>query len=86
MSTQIRPTLACPLVLAFAIALLFSFAALAQSTNATLDGTIKDDQGGVLPGATVTVINESNGLTRSITATVVDRVFAASSSVPFFEP
>ena len=42
-------------------------AAFAQSTNATLDGTIRDDQGGVLPGATVTVINESNGLTRSIT-------------------
>lgn len=67
MSNQIRSIFACALVLTFAIALLFPLAALAQSTNATLDGTIKDDQGGVLPGATVTVINESNGLTRSIT-------------------
>ena len=39
----------------------------AQSTNATIDGTIRDDQGGVLPGATVTVTNASTGLTRSIT-------------------
>ena len=44
-----------------------SVVTFAQSTNATLDGTIKDHQGGVLPGVTVTVINESNGLTRSIT-------------------
>ncbi len=41
--------------------------ALAQSTNATIDGSIRDDQGGVLPGATVTVINESTGFTRSVT-------------------
>ncbi len=41
--------------------------ASAQSTNATIDGSIRDAQGGVLPGASVTVINESTGLTRSVT-------------------
>ena len=43
-----------------------AIAALAQSTNASVDGTIKDDQGGVLPGATVTVVNANTGLTRSV--------------------
>ena len=38
----------------------------AQSTNATVDGTIRDDQGGVLPGVTVTVIKSDTGLTRSV--------------------
>jgi hypothetical protein len=51
----------------FAFALLMPLVAFAQSTNATLDGTIKDGQGGVLPGATVMVTNESTGLTRSVT-------------------
>ncbi|MGH9383363.1 MAG: TonB-dependent receptor [Vicinamibacterales bacterium] len=37
-----------------------------QSTNATLEGTIRDDQGGVLPGVTITVTNERTGLSRSI--------------------
>ncbi len=43
-----------------------SLGAAAQSTNATLDGTVRDDQAGVLPGAIVTVTNENTGLTRSM--------------------
>lgn len=50
-----------------AVAICMPLSTFAQSTNATLDGTIKDDQGGVLPGATVTVTNENTGLSRSTT-------------------
>ena len=54
-------------VLRFSVlALLLPLATFAQSTNATLEGTIKDGQGGVLPGATVTAAHESNGRTRSV--------------------
>src|SRR5262245_53538001 len=41
-----------------------SFAA-AQITSATISGTIKDETGGVLPGADVVVKNVETGLTRS---------------------
>ena len=34
--------------------------ASAQDANATITGTVADDQGSVLPGATVTVVNEAN--------------------------
>src|SRR5215510_1613243 len=33
----------------------------AQTTTATVAGTVKDGQGGVIPGATVTLISESRG-------------------------
>ena len=37
--------------------------AAAQATTATVAGTVKDAQGGVIPGATVTLISESRGTT-----------------------
>ncbi len=52
-------------VLAFAL-LLVAANALAQSTTATISGTVKDAQQAVLPGATVTVRNVDTGLTRTI--------------------
>lgn len=39
----------------------------AQITTGTVSGTIKDPQGGVIPGATVTLVNEGQG-TRSAPA------------------
>ena len=39
-------------------------AAGAQGVTGTLFGTVKDPQGGVIPGASVTLINEAQG-TRS---------------------
>src|SRR5262245_39582763 len=33
----------------------------AQGTTGTLAGTVKDSQGGVIPGATVTIISQSQG-------------------------
>jgi hypothetical protein len=47
--------------------LLFASAidAYAQSTYSAIQGTISDDQGGVLPGVTVTITNTATGLARS---------------------
>ena len=39
----------------------------AQVTTADLVGTIKDTTGGVMPGVTVSVINEATGVSRTIT-------------------
>ena len=44
-----------------------SHAVSAQTTTATVSGTVKDGQGGVIPGASVTLINESRA-TRSAPA------------------
>src|SRR5713101_1717343 len=41
--------------------LLSSSPALAQITTGTVSGTIKDPQGGVIPGATVVLISETRG-------------------------
>ncbi|MEO0367364.1 MAG: TonB-dependent receptor [Pseudomonadota bacterium] len=40
--------------------------AQAQETVAAVRGTVTDDSGAALPGVTVTVVNEDNGLTRSV--------------------
>ena len=39
---------------------------LAQTTGATLQGTIADAQGGVLPGASITIRNTDTGWTRDV--------------------
>ncbi len=41
--------------------------ASAQTENATLTGTVRDEQGGVLPGATVTVVNSGTSAVRETT-------------------
>src|SRR6476469_6568856 len=46
------------------LALLFSASAYAQ--NAQISGTLKDQSGGVLPGATITAKNVETGLARSV--------------------
>jgi hypothetical protein len=40
--------------------------AFAQSTGATLQGVVRDDQGGILPGASVVVRNVDTGVSRAI--------------------
>src|SRR5262245_1683448 len=42
-------------------------AATAQSTLASLTGTIADQSGGVLPGVSVTLTNAATGFERSVT-------------------
>jgi hypothetical protein len=41
--------------------------AFAQTTGATLQGTVADEQGGLLPGASVTVTNVETGVSRTLT-------------------
>ena len=40
----------------------------AQLTTATISGTVKDQSGAVLPGATVTASNTETGISRKTTA------------------
>jgi hypothetical protein len=56
------------LLTAVCLALSLSATAFAQSQaiNATIEGTVVDDQGGVLPGVTVTVTNLDTGDTRVV--------------------
>jgi hypothetical protein len=49
------------------LAVLAAGSAFAQGTTGQLSGTVTDDQGGALPGATVTVTNAATGFTRSVT-------------------
>lgn len=55
-------------VLVLLLGLLCASGAFAQSTaiNGAVEGTVKDDQGGVLPGVTVTVTNIDTGDTRVV--------------------
>ena len=41
----------------------FAVFAGAQATNGTVAGTVKDAQGGIIPGATITLISETRGTT-----------------------
>ena len=47
----------------FAILLIDPSVALAQATTGTIAGSVKDAQGGVIPGATVTLVSETRGTT-----------------------
>jgi hypothetical protein len=52
--------------------------ALAQATGATLQGTVADEQGAVLPGATVTVTNVETGVARTLVTDERGRYRAAA--------
>src|SRR5215212_2645667 len=66
-------------VLAVVLGLLLSAAmpATAQITTGTVSGTVKDTQGGIVPGATVVLISESKGTksTPAVTSATGDYVF-----------
>jgi hypothetical protein len=47
-----------------ALALFAPMSAAAQVTTASVEGTVKDDSGAVLPGVTVTIVNEASGARR----------------------
>ncbi|HKF66906.1 MAG TPA: carboxypeptidase regulatory-like domain-containing protein, partial [Vicinamibacterales bacterium] len=70
-------------ILLVAVGLLATVAshAAAQTTSATISGTIKDETGGVLPGVEMTIKNLETGLTRS---TVTDA--NGSFTVPGLAP
>jgi hypothetical protein len=54
------------IVLRVILVLGLAVSAAAQGTNAALSGTVTDDQGGVLPGVTVTVRNVDTGTSRTV--------------------
>lgn len=63
------------------VALLLAPAAAAQTITATLTGVVRDQSGGVLPGATITVSSGETGLVKT---TVTDR--DGRYTVPFLNP
>src|SRR5882757_2625768 len=61
-----------------AATLLFAMTAAAQTSSSSLAGTVADTSNSVIPGATVTVTNETSGETRQAkTAATGDFVFTA---------
>jgi hypothetical protein len=52
-----------------AVMLGFAWSAAAQGTTTTVTGTVRDAQGGVIPGATVTLISETRGTTFNTVST-----------------
>jgi len=65
MALDHRVRRACVSLLAVLLCLA-SVAVQAQTTNASVAGTVKDAQGGVLPGATVTLVSNSQGTETSV--------------------
>ena len=65
--------------LAFALSLLLTLAhpASAQGVTGTVSGVVKDSEGGVIPGATVTLISDSKGTQSApvVTSATGDFVF-----------
>src|SRR3989304_1743423 len=63
---------------AFVLVSVFMFGqhGFSQATTATISGTVKDSTGAVLPGASVTVMNEDTGISRQVTANAVGRFSA----------
>src|SRR4029079_1666723 len=57
----------CRLVLAVVGAACFTAPAAAQSVTGSIQGTVVDQSGAVLPGVTVTVTNTATGVARSTT-------------------
>jgi hypothetical protein len=51
-----------------AVLLCFSFAAFAQRTTGDIQGTVKDPNGAVVPGASVTVAGKDVGFNRTVTS------------------
>ena len=64
-----RAVIAWPFVASLVLAFVVGStpALMAQVTSGSINGTVKDATGGVLPGATVTVSNPSTGVTRTVT-------------------
>ena len=48
---------------AFVVFIMTGLPVMAQVTTGSITGTVKDAQGGVVPGATVTLTSESKGTT-----------------------
>lgn len=70
--------------LVLSAALLLSFAAApvhAQQGTAQISGRITDEQGAMLPGASITITNEATGVNREVTSSA-EGAYSASQLVP----
>jgi hypothetical protein len=54
--------------LAVAVLFLFTATAFGQSDTGTISGTVKDQNGGLVPGANVSIVNERTGEERNVKA------------------
>jgi protocatechuate 3,4-dioxygenase beta subunit len=68
-------------VLSLASLWVLCLAALAQSANATLSGTVTDESGGVLPGVEITITDTDRGTSRR-TVTDDEGRYRVSELVP----
>ena len=57
----------------------------AQVNSATISGTVRDESGAVLPGASVVLTNQDTGLARTVTANSTGRYAAPGLSLGNFE-
>lgn len=69
---------AAHLLFASALLVCSTTLAIAQTTGATLLGVVADEQGGILPGANVTIVNAETGLTREVVSDAGGRYRAAA--------
>src|SRR6266446_7047579 len=53
-------------IAAATLLLMFAVTATAQQGTGTILGVVKDSSGAVIPGATVTIVNEETNLTRPV--------------------
>ncbi len=57
----------CTLAIAATLCLIAAASAFSQTTSATVSGSVKDAQGGVLPGASVTLVSGTQGTVQTVT-------------------
>src|SRR3954463_4579724 len=55
-------------ILLFSTVLVLSISTLAQNATTMVHGTVSDPKGGVIPGATVTIVNPATGVKRNTTS------------------
>ena len=77
---DLRAVRRCGLLI-LALAVLGSVPAMAQLTTATVAGVVKDDTGGILPGAQVTVTNVNTGISRTLITNERGRYEASSLAI-----
>jgi Carboxypeptidase regulatory-like domain/TonB-dependent Receptor Plug Domain len=80
---RFRPSRVAALVLA--LALFVPTAASAQLTTGTIQGVVKDETGGALPGAEVTITHVETGVARTLTTNTLGRFEAPNLQVGSYE-
>jgi hypothetical protein len=75
----------CVTALLLLLAMSVPTAALAQLTSGTIQGVVRDDSGGALPGTTVAIKNVDTGIVRTLTTTDDGRFEATNLQVGTYE-